>query len=67
MADFYTWNNKHSIERATIERFLSDAQQRIKDKPGRIPMNSVDVNLAINWLRGLLDLKPSEMTGDRND
>lgn len=61
-ADFFTWTSKGSIARMAIESFLSEAADRVQDKPECIPMRAREANLAINWLRGLLDLKPSEMS-----
>lgn len=63
-ADFFTWNNPNSIERSAIERFLSEASNRADLAPGRLPMRPQDAQLAINWLRGILDRKPSELRGD---
>jgi hypothetical protein len=50
-----------SYDKAAIGAFLSDAQDRIRNRPGRQPFAAERGHLVICWLRGLLDLPPSEM------
>lgn len=64
MADFFTWSNPNSLEAAAIRNFLDRAQQRVMDSPSRLPIKADQAHLAINWLRALIDLKPSDYTRD---
>jgi hypothetical protein len=61
MADYYTWNEKQSSQRYAIEQFLALAQDYIELHPDKLPFKAVYGNLTINWLRGLLDRKPSTL------
>lgn len=63
-ADFYTYNNPNSLERKVIEDFLGRAQERLRTHPGRVPVDAKNANGTINWLRGLLDRKPSQMIAE---
>lgn len=62
MADEYTWNHPHSIDRTTIEDFLRAAGNRIDHYPGDLPFQPQGARLVLAWLRGLVDRRPSEMS-----
>jgi hypothetical protein len=59
MADFYTWNQPQSEDRRQILNFLRAAETRAEQ--GHLPMQLKEFNLAIGILRGMLDLKPSDI------
>jgi hypothetical protein len=59
MADFYTWNQPQSEDRRQILNFLRVAETR--GEQGLLPMKQQEFNLALGVLRGMLDLKPSEI------
>lgn len=59
--DWYTWNLKDHSARGIIETYLDVVAKRVELAPGRIPFDSRNANLAIAWMRALLDRKPSEM------
>ena len=63
MADFFTWNNPNSLERVAIERFILEAGNRIDALEGTrtLPFKAVDARATLAWLRGLVDLKPSQI------
>lgn len=60
-ADNFSWNNSRSLEREVILRFLNEAQVRINAQPGAIPLNSGAASRTVEWLRSILDRKPSEI------
>lgn len=59
--DSYPWNNSRSTERKAIEQFLSEAEERIRRQPSRIPFRDKAGHIVIAWLRGLVNKHPSEM------
>jgi len=61
-ADYFTWNQPHAIERKAILRFLQEAEKRLAAKPELAPTGEDStMHLTINWLRALIDRKPSEI------
>lgn len=62
MADIFTWNNPNDLARLAIETFLREAEARTHRQPGMLPGGDPErTRLTIGWLRGLLDMKPSQL------
>jgi hypothetical protein len=60
-SDEYTYNNPKSLERLALNSFLELAQMRVSDHPEKLPFKAVQGHLVINWLRNMLDMKPSDL------
>lgn len=60
--NLFAWNEKRSAERATILRFLNEAQVRVNAAPGAIPLSSSAAGQTIAWLRTVLDIKPAQIS-----
>ena len=63
----YVWNDKTSTEHKAILEFLSKAEDRIRDKPGRMPFKPEQGHLVISWLRAVLDIRPDGKRIPLND
>jgi hypothetical protein len=63
----YLWNDKTSQEHKAILEFLSKAEDRIRDKPGRVPFKQEQRHLVISWLRAVLDIRPDGKRIPPND
>lgn len=59
--DSFTWNKKDGYNRRAIEAFLREAEARIDRLPKRMAFKPEIGRLVIGTLRGMLDLKPSDM------
>lgn len=62
--DMYTWN-KPGLTRDVIEAFLREAEGKARrDVDSKQLTTFLDRQGTIVWLRGLLNLRPTEMGGD---